>query len=99
MTYIDMNQSRVYMCPTILKPLQPPSPPHPSGLSQSTSFGCPATCIEFALVFYFTYGNTHTSVLFSHIIPLLPSPTESKSLFFISVSSAVLHIGLSLLSF
>ena len=40
-------------------PLPPPSPPHPSGLSQSTSLECPASCIEFALVIYFTYGNIH----------------------------------------
>ena len=35
--YVDMNQPRVYMCPPILNPLPAPSPPHPSGLSQSTS--------------------------------------------------------------
>ena len=40
-------------------PLPPPSPPHPSGLSQSTSFEHPALCIELALVIYFTYGNIH----------------------------------------
>ena len=33
----------------------------------------------------FTF-NIHVSMLFSQIIPSLPSPTESKSLFFISVS-------------
>ena len=38
-------------------PLPPPSPPHPFGLSQSTSFECPASCIELTLVIYFTYGN------------------------------------------
>ena len=31
----------------------PPSPPHPSGLSQSTSFECPVSCIKLALVIYF----------------------------------------------
>ena len=30
--------------------------------------------------------NAHVSMLFSQIIPLSPSPTESKSLFFTSVS-------------
>ena len=28
----------------------PPSPPHPSGLSQSTSFAYPASCVKFALM-------------------------------------------------
>ena len=51
-----------------------------------TGFECPVSCSELELVIYFTYGNTHVSMLFSQIIPLLPSPTESKSLFFISVS-------------
>ena len=56
-----MNQSWVYMCPPILKPLPLPSPPHPSRLYQSTNFGCPASCIKLALVIYFTYGNIHVS--------------------------------------
>ena len=67
-------------------PYHLPPPPHPSELSQSTSFECPASCIELALVLYFTYGNIHVSMLFSLIIPPSPSPTESKSLFFTSVS-------------
>ena len=29
------------------------------------SFECPVSCIELALVIYFTYGNIHVSVLFS----------------------------------
>ena len=77
--HIDMNQPWLYMCPPILNPpCPPPSPPHPSGLSQNTSFGCPASCIEFTLVIYFIYGNIHVSMLFSHIVPLLPSPTSSR---------------------
>ena len=43
--------------PHILNPYLPAlSPSHPSELSQSTSFGCSASCTEFALVIYFTYG-------------------------------------------
>ena len=70
-------------------PLPPLSPPHPSGLSQCTSFECPASCIKLALVIYFTYGSIHVSMLYSQIIPPLPSPTQSKSLFFTSESITV----------
>ena len=80
-------------------PHLPPSPLYPSGLSQSTGFGCPASCIELALVIPFTYGYIHISMLFSQIISPLSSPTESKSLFFTSVSLAALHVGSSLSSF
>ena len=44
-------------------------------------------------------NNIYVSVLFSEIIPPLSSPTESKSLFFLSVYLAVWRIGLSLPSF
>ena len=65
-------------------PLPPPSPS--SSCPRAPTLGCLATFIEFALVNYFTYDNVHISMLFSQIIPALPSPTESKSLLFISVS-------------
>ena len=81
------------------KLIPPPSLLHPAGFSQSTGFQCPVSCIKLGLVIYFTYGNIHVSMLFSQIIPPLPSPTESKSLFFTSVSFAVSHIGSSLPSF
>ena len=67
-------------------------PPHPSGLSQCSGFECPVSCIELGLVIYFTYGNIYVSMLFSQIVPPSPSPTESKSLFFISVSLLLSHI-------
>ena len=44
------------------------------------------SCIPPGLVICFTLDNIHVSMLFSQIIPLLPSPTESKSLFYTSVS-------------
>ena len=76
----------------ILNPLPPPSPSHLSGSSQCTGPEHPVSCIEPGLVICFIYGNIHVSVLFSQIIPPLPSPTESKSLFFTSVSLLLSHI-------
>ena len=84
--YIDMNPPWVYTCSPSWTPLPPPSPSHPSGSSQCTSPEHPVSCIEPGLAICFTYDNIHVSMLFSQIIPLSPSPTESKSLFFISVS-------------
>ena len=74
--------------------------PHPEPSSTSlpslwvvpeTGFESPASCIKLALVIYFTYGNIHASLLFSQIIPPLPSLTESKSALYICVYCAVLH--------
>ena len=76
----------VNMCPPILNTLPIPFPPYPSGLSQSTDLGCPASCIKLALFIYFTYSSVHVSILFSQISPPSPSPTESKSWFSTSVS-------------
>ena len=84
--YIDMNQPWVYMCSPSRTPLSPPSPSHPSGSYQCTSPEHPVSCTEPGLVIYFTYDNMHVSMLFSQIIPSSPSPTESKRLFFTSVS-------------
>ena len=72
----------VYMCPPTLTST-PTSFPI---LFQSTDFECLASCIELALVICFTYGNIRVSMLFSQIITPLPSSTESKSLFFTSLS-------------
>ena len=57
-------------------PLGLPSAPGPNTFS----------CIQPGLVICFTLDNIHVSMLFSWNIPPLPSPTESKSLFCISVS-------------
>ena len=76
----------IHVCPCPEPLSSPPSPPCPSGLSPSTSFEFHASCTELALIIYFTYGNVHVSRLFSQIIPPSPSPTESESLFFTSLS-------------
>ena len=77
------------MCPPVLSPLPPPSPPsapHPSRLSWSSSFGCPASYMKLTLVTCFTDGDIHVSALVSQIVPPSPSPAESESLFLTSVS-------------
>ena len=68
----------------ILNP--PPSPFHPSGSSQCTSPKHPVSCIEPGLATGFIYDITQVSMPFSQIIPLSPSPTESKRLFYTLVS-------------
>ena len=61
-------------------------PYHPSGSSQCTSPKHPVSCIEPGLATHFIYDITHVSMPFSQIIPPSPSPTESKRLFYTSVS-------------
>ena len=90
--YIDMNLPWVYMTSPSWTPLPPCSPSHPSGLSQCTSPEHPVSCIEPGLAIHFTYDNLHVSMSFSQIIPPSPSPTESKTLFYISVSLLLSHI-------
>ena len=76
----------------ILNPLPPPSPYHLSGSSQCTSPKHPVSCIEPRLATHFLYDIIHVSMPFSQIIPPSPSPTESKRLFYISVSLLLSHI-------
>ena len=69
-------------------------PPHPipPGSSQCTSPEHPVSCIKPGLAIRFTYDNLHVSMLFSHIIPPLPSLTESKILFYTSMSLLLSYI-------
>ena len=97
--YIEMNPPQAYMCSPSWTLLPPPSPYHPSGLSQCTSSKHPVSCIEPGLVTRFIYDIIHISMPFSQIIPPSPSPTESKRLFYTSVSLAVSYTELLLPSF
>ena len=90
--YINMNLPQVYTCSPSWTPLPFPSPYHPSGSSQCTSPKHPVSCIEPGLVIRFIFDIIHVSMPFSQIIPLSPSPTESKRLFYTSVSLLLSHI-------
>ena len=63
--------------PPHTSPLGHPSAPAPSFL---------VSCIEPGLAIHFFYDIIHVLMPFFHIIPPLPSPTESKRLFYTSVS-------------
>ena len=89
--YINMNPPQVYTCSLFWTPLLPPSPYHPSGSSQCTSPKHPVSCIEPGLAIRFIYDIIQVSVPFSQIIPPSPSPTESKRLFYTSVSLLLFH--------
>ena len=76
----------------ILNPPPTTLPISSSGSSQCTSPKHLVSCIEPRLAIRFTYDIIHVSMPFSQIIPPLPSPTESKSLFYTSVSLLLSHI-------
>ena len=90
--HIDLNLPWVYTCSPSWTPFPPPSPSHPSGSSQCTSPEHSVSCIKPGLAIRFTYGIIHVSMPFSHIILPLPSSTESKRVFYTSVSLLLSHI-------
>ena len=83
--YQNESATGIHVFP-ILNP--PPSslPYYPSGSSQCTNPKHPVSCIEPGLAICFIYDIIHISTPFSQIIPPSPSPTESKRLFYTSVS-------------
>ena len=84
--YIDMNLPHMYMSSQSWTPLPQPSLYHLSGSSQCTRHNHPVSCIEPRLAIGFLHDSIHVSMPSSQIIPPSPSPTESKSPFWTSVS-------------
>ena len=75
-------------------PLPPPFPPWPPGLSQSTSFGCPASCIKLALATYFTYRCKYVKMV---IYMLQCSSSKSSHPRLLPLSPKVYSLHLCLL--
>ena len=69
-----------------MNPLPPPTPYHLSGSSLCTSPKHPVSCFEPRLVIHFLHDSIQVSMPCSQIIPPSPSPSESKSLLYTSVS-------------
>ena len=90
--YIDMNQLRVYMSSQSWTPLPPPTPYHLSGSSPCITPKHPVSCIKHRMAIRFLHDSIHVSMPFAQIIPPTPSSTESKSLFYTSVSLLLSHI-------
>ena len=84
--YINMNLPQVYTCSPSWTLFPPPSPYHPSGSSRCTSPKHPVSCIKTRLAICFLHDSIHVSMPFSQIIPPSPSPSESKSPLYTSVS-------------
>ena len=89
--YINMHPPRVYTCSPSWTPLPPPSPYHPSGSSQCTRPKLPVSCIKSGLAIRFLHDIIDVLMPFCQIIPPHP-PTESKRLFYTSVSLLLSHI-------
>ena len=80
-----MNPPRVYTCSQSWTPLPPPSPYHPSGSSQCTSPKHPVSCIKNLDWQFISYMILYMFQCHSPKSSPLPSPTESKRLFYTSV--------------
>lgn len=70
------------LCPPIQNPLQPPSPPHPSGSPQCTGPGRRVSRIEPGLAICIAYDTIRVPGLLSQTVPPSPPPTEFMPLLF-----------------
>ena len=82
--HINMNPPRAYT-------YSPSWTPPPTSVPVSSLWVIPvdqpqASCVEPGLAIHFLYDIIHVSVPFPQIVPPSPSPTESKKLFYTSVS-------------
>ena len=98
--HISARIGHRYMCLPQFEPLLPlPSSAYPSMLSQNTSFQCPVLCVKLTLVICFTYGNVCFSAILSNHPTISFSHWVQKSVLYVCVSFAALHVGLSIPSF
>ena len=84
--YQHESTTGVHVFPILNPPPTSLPPYHPSGSLQCTRPKHPVSCIEPGLATCFIYDIIHVSMPFSQIILSSPSPTESKRLFYTSVS-------------
>ena len=80
-TYQHESTVGIHISPPSRTSLPPPTPPHPSSLSQSARFKLPGSYNKFPLALCFTDGNVYVSVLLFKFVPSSPSHTVFTSLF------------------
>ena len=86
LSHINMNPPWVYTCSQSWTRLPPPSLYHLSGSFWCTSPKHPVSCIEPGLAIRFTYDNIHVSMPFSKLSSNPRLLSESKRLFYTTVS-------------